>query len=139
MRHNHIAIWVTALLQVALGFLWYSPLAFLEPWAYGFGLDLTVMGEPDPVALIVVVLGAVVNCYVVSWLIRRMAITGVGGAVWLALWLWLGLGLPWLMPHYLFAKVGNSALIVDAAQLLVATSMTCLILALWRRKPRTIA
>lgn len=139
MRHNHIAIWVTVVLHLALGFVWYSPYVLLEPWTYGFGLDPQTMAEPDPLAFIFVIIGAVASCYIVSWLVRRLQISGVGGAVWLSVLLWLGISFPALAPHYMFAKVGNSALIVDLGNTFVALLMTCLILTLWRRPVRTLS
>lgn len=139
MRHHHIAIWITVVLHLVLGFLWYSPYTFLEPWAYGFGLDLETMAEPDPLAFIFVILGSVATCYIVSWLVQRLRITGVGGAIWLATLMWLGFGFSAIAPHYLFAKVGSSALIIDLANTFVAVLMTCLILTLWRKPDRTIA
>lgn len=139
MRHHHLAIWVTVILHLVLGFVWYSPYTFLEPWAYGFALDLETMSAPNPLAFIFVIAGAAASCYVISWLIRRLTITGLGGAIWLGVLLWLGLGFPALAPHYVFGQVGNSALIIDLASTFVATLMTCIILTLWRKPHRTIA
>lgn len=134
MRHNHIAVWVTVILNVALGFLWYAPFSFLEPWAYGFGTDTAAMGQPNPMAFIVVIIGAIFACYVTSWLITRMEIFGIRGGLKLGLLLWLGFGFPTIAPHYLFAQVGQSALIIDLGFVLIATVLTALILTLWRRR-----
>ncbi len=139
MRHNHIAIWVTAVLQIAIGFGWYSPYTFLEPWAYGFGLDLAMMGDPDPMAFIVIIITSLLSCYVISWLIRRLSITGFGGGLMLGLALWLGVSIHALAPHYMFAQIGQSALVIDLGNSLVVIVVTCLILAVWRKPDRTIS
>ncbi len=139
MRHNHIAIWVMVLLQMAIGFAWYSPYAFLEPWSYGFGLDIKTMGDPNPLAFIVIIITSVFSCYVISWLIRRLAITGFGGGLLLGLALWLGVAVHALAPHYMFAQVGKSALVIDLGNSLVVIVVTCLVLSIWRRPDRSIS
>ena len=133
MRHNHIAIWVMVVAQMAIGFLWYSPFTFLEPWSYGFGLDLATMGDPNPLAFIVIVLTSVASCYVISWLIRRLGIKGAAGALALGIFLWLGVAVHAIAPHYMFGQVGKSALIIDLGNSLVVIVVTCLVLALWRK------
>ncbi len=138
MRHNHIAIWIMVVAQIAIGFLWYSPFTFLEPWAYGFGLDLATMGEPNPLAFIVIFVTSVASCYVISWLILRLGIKGTGGALLLGILLWLGVSVQALAPHYMFAQVGKSALIIDLGNSFVVVVVTCLVLTLWRKPDRTI-
>ncbi|MFZ1679803.1 MAG: DUF1761 domain-containing protein [Rhizobiaceae bacterium] len=135
MKHNHVAIALLVIAHLALGFLWYSPFLFLEPWAAGFRLNLAAMAAPNPLAFVFIVLGAVVSSYVLSWLILRLDIAGFGGAVMLALALWAGPVFAALAPHYLFGQVGIPALAIDLANVLVALVISTVVLALWRRGP----
>ncbi len=135
MKHNHVAIVLLVIAHLALGFLWYSPLLFLEPWAAGFRLNIAAMAAPNPLAFVFVVLGALVSSYVLSWLVLRLDITSLSGALALALVIWAGPVFAALAPHYLFGQVGLPALVIDLANVLVALMISTVVLTLWRRGP----
>lgn len=134
MKHNHVAVWVLVVAHMALGFLWYSPFLFLNPWAAGFRLDVATMAEPNPLAFVFVIAGAALSGYVASWLIARLDIRDIGGAVQLAVILWAGPVFAALAPHYLFGQIGLAALAIDLANTLVGMLITTIVLTLWRPK-----
>lgn len=131
MKHNHLAIWILVVLHMALGFLWYSPLLFLNPWAAGFRLDVATMAAPNPMAFAFVIGGAALSGYVASWLIQKLGVADLAGAAKLALLLWIGPVLAALAPHYLFGQIGLGALAIDLANTLVGMLLTTIVLTLW--------
>ena len=52
----------------------------------------------------------------------------------LAVVLWVGVALPLLGPHYLFARIHMSVLMIDAMNTLVQLALTCCLLAVWRKR-----
>ena len=48
MRANHVAVVITVVVQVAIGFVWYAEWAFGGIWMNGIGLDPSKMDSPRP-------------------------------------------------------------------------------------------
>lgn len=46
---NHLAVFVCALLSLAIGALWYSPLLFAEPWQREAGLTDEQIARANPI------------------------------------------------------------------------------------------
>jgi hypothetical protein len=135
-RINHLAVIVAVILHQAIGYFWYSP----APWAVA---RLTALGRPasdvnavDPAALVVDIIGWLIASYVIAWLIARTGFTTAAKGAMLGALLWLGIAMPTLLPHYLFAGIKPVVTVIDAANVLVACLLTGAIVGGWRRKER---
>ena len=134
LKHNHIAIFVAVILHQVIGFLWYSPLLFLYPRVAGLGKKLTDFDMSNPAPFIADIAGWFLACYFISWLVQRMALNNLTQGLGLASLLWIGIVLPVLAPHYLFAGVHRDVLLIDAMNELVHLTVTCCLLAAWRKR-----
>ena len=72
--------------------------------------------------------------YFISWLVQRAQIQTFNQGMGLAVLLWVGVALPLLAPHYLFAGIHASVLMIDAMNALVQLVVTCGLLAVWRKR-----
>jgi hypothetical protein len=134
IRHHHGAILVTVILNQVVGFFWYSPYLFLNPWAAGLGKQVNGLTQNDPLPFVGSIAAAFLSCYVISWLFQFLGVETIRDGSSAAIMLWLGIILPVLLPHYMFAGISFSVLFIDALNALFSLVMTCSILAVWRKK-----
>ncbi|HVZ39447.1 MAG TPA: DUF1761 domain-containing protein [Candidatus Kapabacteria bacterium] len=128
---NHLAVLVSVVLHQALGFVWYSA----APWAAG---RLAALGRPatdaaavDPAGLAADIIGWIAASYVIAWLVRKANATTMAGGMLIGCVLWLGIGLPALVPHYIFAGIRPVVTVIDGANILVACLITGAIMGRW--------
>lgn len=133
-KHNHIAIVVAVILHQVIGFLWYSEFLFVHQWMAGLGKKANDFDMSNPTPFIADIVGWFFASYFISWLVQRTRIQSFNQAVGLAVLLWVGVALPLLAPHYLFAGIHTSVLMIDAMNALVQLAVTCCLLAVWRRR-----
>jgi hypothetical protein len=134
LKHNHIAIFVAVILHQVIGFFWYSPFLFLGPWVQGLGKQVSELDMSSPAPFFADIVGWFFACYVISWLVQRAPLTTFNQGLGFAILLWVGVALPLLVPHYLFAGLHINVLLVDAMNALVQLAVTCCLLTVWRRR-----
>ena len=134
VKHNHVAIIVAVVTHQVIGFLWYSPFLFLGPWVQGLGKQVSELDMPNPAPFIADIVGWFFACYFISWLVQRLAVETFQQALGLSILLWVGVSVPLMAPHYLFAGLHTNVLMIDAMNALVQLAATCCLLAVWRRR-----
>jgi len=134
VKHNHIAIVVAVVIHQVIGFLWYSPFLFLGPWAQGLGKQISELDMPNPAPFLADIVGWFFACYFISWLVQRVAVETFQQSLGLSILLWVGVAVPLMAPHYLFAGLHSNVLMIDAMNALVQLAATCCLLAVWRRR-----
>ena len=93
MQEISINIWaliVAALIRVALGALWFSPVAFLPRWRAIVGLDEAKMRAGLPRAVAVDVVGALVMAFVLVHAVVYAGATTIGQGAAAGFFNWLG-------------------------------------------------
>lgn len=135
-RVNHLAVLVSVVLHQLLGFVWYSA----APWAVArleaLGRPATDVNVVDPVGLASDIVGWIVASYVMAWAIEKSGSRGAMPGVRVGLVLWIGIAMPAVIPHYVFAGIRPMVTAIDAANLLVACVVTGAIVGGWRRTAR---
>jgi len=134
VKHNHLAIIVAVVIHQVIGFLWYSPFLFLGPWVQGLGKQVGELDMSNPAPFLADIVGWVFTCYFISWLVQRLAVETFQQALGLSILLWVGVAVPLMAPHYLFAGLHSNVLMIDAMNALVQLAATCCLLAVWRRR-----
>jgi len=91
---NYLAIIVAAIVNVALGSLWYSPVLFAKPWTKAMGMKTedfeksrksmgTGMYFPPLIA-------ALVSAFVLAWFLKALGVSSLMGGVQIGFLAWLG-------------------------------------------------
>jgi len=132
-KHNYMAIVAAVILHQVIGFLWYSDFLFVQQWMAGLGKKAGDFDMTNPAPFIADIVGWFFASTFISWLVQRTQIQSFNQAVGLAVLLWVGVALPLLAPHYLFAGIHTSVLMIDAMNALVQLAATCGLLAVWRK------
>ena len=93
MHVNVVAVLVTTLVVFVLGWLWYSPLLFFNPWMRLRGLDpaAAMAGAKMPVGKLVIEFA---RCFILVYVVTRIATLhsdlSLLGSIHIGLFLWLG-------------------------------------------------
>src|SRR5437763_6774369 len=121
IKHNYVAIIVMVIVQMAIGFVWYTIL-FGEPWVQGvFGKSIAEMqaemqktGSMSMAPYVVNIIGNFCLCFFISWLVQRLGITTFGGGLMLGVYATIGLVLPAVVIHYMFMMKSHTVIAIDA-------------------------
>ena len=93
MHVNVVAVLVTTLVVFVLGWLWYSPLLFFNPWMRLRGLDpaAAMAGAKMPVGKLVIEFA---RCFILVYVVTRIATLhsdlSLLGSIHIGLFLWVG-------------------------------------------------
>lgn len=102
---NYFALLAAGVASTFVGFLWYSPVLFGNPWMKAMGLNKEKMegmkkGMNKTYAISFV--GGLVMAYVLSMLISLTGSTGMNEVLVLAFWAWFGFAAPVQLTEVLF-------------------------------------
>lgn len=127
---NWLAVVAAALVQVALGALWYSPLLFARPWMRAVGKtedELSAGGAGYALATLMAFVTAIVLAHVVDWAGAEGLLSGllVGVVMWL--------GFVWtvLTVNTWFGGRSRALWAIDSGYPLAALALMGAILAVW--------
>jgi hypothetical protein len=80
------------------------------------------------------VLGSILMCYFISWLVIRLGITTAGKGLSLGIWIVFGLLIKAILPHYAFLGMSTSVMAIDFGFTAVVVLVACAIIGGWRKK-----
>jgi hypothetical protein len=152
IRHNHLAVWVSVILAQALGALTYMVL-LIEPWknaqtarqkefadmeaAMKNGTAKMDMEFMKP--FIMDLIGTILLCYFISWLVNKLNITTTGGGFMLGVYIGLGVVIKAVAGHYYFLGIGDTVTVIDTCFTMVVVVMVSTIIGAWRKKGAMVA
>lgn len=102
---NWLAIIVSAVASMALGFLWYSPFLFANPWMKAMELTKEKLQQAQkkmgPMYALSTV-GAILTALVLAMLRDLTGMVGLSESLILAFWIWLGFLTPVQLTEVIF-------------------------------------
>jgi hypothetical protein len=129
---NYWALAVAALIRIALGALWFSPIAFVESWRKSVGIDEATMNAGMPRAIAFDVVGALVMAFVlVHSIVYADAATLLQGAA-VGFWNWLGFIAVVLLSATMHEHRPIKYFAINAGYNLIALILMGALLAVWR-------
>lgn len=133
---NYGAVVVCAIINMALGFLWYGPL-FGKPWAKMMGYDMNdkhkmkEMQKKAGPAYIAMFVTSLVTAYILTHFIAYAgAKTAIDGAA-TGFWAWLGFVVPSSLANNMFGGKKINLWFIDAGYYLASLLIFGAILASW--------
>jgi hypothetical protein len=132
---NYLHVLVAAVVVFVLGWLWYSPLLFFNPWMRARGLDpaAAMAGAKIPGGkLLVELVRCVVLAYVIARFVGLLGIHRFLGAVHFGLFLWIGFPVILLVGSMLWENVPWKVAAIHAGDWLVKLLVIPIIVTVWR-------
>jgi hypothetical protein len=90
--------------------------------------------EMDPTPFIMDIIGTILLCYFISWLVNKLNITTVNGGFMLGLYVALGVVVKAIAGHYYFLGISHTVTIIDTVFTMVIVIMVSCIIGAWRKK-----
>ncbi len=127
---NSVAVIVAAIINFAIGALWYSPVLFAKPWMKAVGKKMDEMGKPGPEMLLPLV-GALLEAYVLAHFVSyTVALNAMDGAR-VGLWIAIGFILPVIGAIAVFEKKGLNWFLITLGYHALALMAMGALLASW--------
>jgi hypothetical protein len=128
---NWVAVIVAALLNIAMGALWYSPKALGTIWARSHDISTGSL-QPSVWQYIAAVVVALITAWVLAVFINFLSPSSFSEAAGLAFLIWFGFVAATSFSGVIWAKKPILAYAIDATFELVALVVMTSLLAFWR-------
>lgn len=130
---NYVVVLIAATANVAVGFLWYSPILFGKPWMKLMGIfdeQAKAMRTKANKAYLISSVGALIMAYVLAAVLGYLGTGTVADAMQAGFWLWLGFIAPVMFTSVLFDNKPVKLFLINSGYQLVAMISMAIILTL---------
>lgn len=135
---NYRAAFVAAIVQFAIGVLWYSPVLFVTRWLKDTGLAADMAQQLTRTQLATVYGGSLVAFFVCYCVMAQFAhyvnAKNAKEGAQLSLWLWLGFTATTLLVNINYQMKPLSLFLIDASYWLISMIIGGMIIATWKKK-----
>ncbi len=131
---NWLAIIACGVASLVIGGIWYGAI-FKNAWIALVNKseeELKAMEKDAPKAYIGAFVGAMITAFVLSYVAVGMKVTNLGGILWMAFFLWLGIAMVLRFNDVLFEKRPLKLFFINTCFDLVLILVISIIVVLWR-------
>jgi hypothetical protein len=132
---NYIAILVSAVVFMALGYLWYTPMLLGKPWMKLKGYSASSLKEAQkkmgPKYFFTFV-AAILSAYVLSWIMTVSQVTTLTGGAWIGILVWIGFITTTQLGSWIFSESKKELYFIDTGYQLIGFILMGAILGMWR-------
>jgi len=130
---NYFAVIVAAILNMAVGALWYGPMLFAKQWMAVNNINPEDMKNVNPAPLYAQsIVVTIISYFVLAMAIIVTNTVRLNGGMSLAFWLWLGFIAPVQYTANLFSNKKVAAFFIDTGYQLITMLIAGGLLAVWR-------
>jgi hypothetical protein len=130
---NYLAVFVAWLVNVVVGWFWYSPTGFGKTWSRLSGVDLMKIPQEEATKTIgFVALSAVVQAGVLAIVINSLFVNTLENGLLVGFTLWLGFTAATTVGTSLYSRKGWKFWWLNSSYFLVVMVINSVILSLWR-------
>ena len=134
---NYLAVLVTALITMVIGFVWYSPMLFGKQWSelMGFSVnspeDLKNMRQKAKPAYAVSFIGALLMSYVLAHFVDYAGSTTFAEGLQTGFWIWIGFVATTGLTNNMFSGKPLKLYMINYGYHLVTMAIAGGMLAIW--------
>lgn len=129
---NWWAVMVAALIRIAVGFIWYSPFAFLKPWQAMTGVTQETMRAGTPKAVGIDVLMSLIMAFALANIVGTSGITDWLNGALAGFWVWLGFVFTSFFVLWAYENRPLRLIAINTGHNLVALILMGALLAAWK-------
>lgn len=126
---NYLAVLITAMVPMALGFVWYSLKVLGAVWMKEVGLTMKDIGNGPSAGYVLALLGSLVQSYVLARFIEYAGAHDWAKGAMIGLWLSVGLVASAIGINYIFAHRSPKLWLIDAGYFVVSLTLMGALLA----------
>jgi hypothetical protein len=87
---NYLAVLVSAIAAIVIGFIWYAPPVFGNRWMAYLGTTAAQMGNPGPAGMVTGIVASLLNAFVLAVLSLNLGGKTLTDGIMLGVICWLG-------------------------------------------------
>ncbi|HEY3251262.1 MAG TPA: DUF1761 domain-containing protein [Ignavibacteria bacterium] len=137
---NLLPVIAAAVLNMAIGMLWYSPFVLGKLWIKSMGPgqagktsgEFQQSGSANPLIYVFNTIAALIFAYVLAHIMKFAFISSFGDGVIVGFWVWLGFVVTTVLPGYLYEKRSKVLYFIFILYQLVAICLMGGLLAIWK-------
>lgn len=133
LKINHAAVWVLVLIHQVIGGFWFSPFAFANKWIELTGKSMADFSNATFVPYVISIFGAVVLCYTMAWLFKKLNVTNFITGMTYAFLFWFAFLFTELLTFNSFELRPFGLTFIDAGKSLVTFLISGFLLGTWKR------
>jgi hypothetical protein len=126
-----VAVLVAAIINMVVGFLWYSPVLFAKPWMNLVGKRMEELQANAPLGYALTFVGALVQAYILAHFVQYIGATDIKEGLEAGWWIWLGFTGITMGVNYIFAGRNWKLWAIDSGYFLVVLLINGALLASW--------
>ena len=132
MSVNYLAIIVSTIAALIIGFAWYSPMTFGKRWMAYLGTTQAQLGNPGPMGMVVGLVSAFINSWVLAVLSLNLGGTTIADGVMLGVLVWLGFMATLTAAQISFEKKPWGLWVLNNGHNVIAQVVMAAIVTAWR-------
>jgi hypothetical protein len=130
---NHLAIFVSAIMQWLLGAIWYSPALFAKPWMAMVGIQKGADNKKTMIAgMIMSFIGSLVTSFILVHLVLWSGASTYGSGAFIGFIAWAGFIAAPLVASYIYENRPFKLFAINTGYWLVCLVASGILLAIWR-------
>jgi hypothetical protein len=129
---NYWAVLVAAIIRIAVGFAWYSPILFLKPWLQLTGVSLDKMRADTPKSAAIDALASLVMAFALANIIGASGITDWLNGALAGFWVWPAFQAMLLITLWGYENRPLKLIAINLGNNLIALVLMGALLAVWR-------
>jgi|SRR3989344_717707 len=132
---NFIAVLVSAIINMALGFLWYSPALFGKKWMTSIGKtpeELEAMKQKMGKTYFITFITSIVTTYILAFVINLTNTSGAGRGALIGFIVWLGFIATTAINDVLYEKKPWALYYINTGYSLVSLIIVGIVLGVWQ-------
>lgn len=133
---NYLAVLAAAVIQFALGALWYSPVMFAKPWTAAMGKTAEEIREESRQQNMALIYGsafltALITAFVLAHIVDYAHAETVGSGILSGFWIWLGFVVTSNLAAVTFEGRRPALYAINVGYQLVGLAIMGAVLAVW--------
>lgn len=129
---NYLAVLIAAVINMAVGFVWYSPALFAKPWMKALGKSPEdLKGAATGPLYMINTVASLILAYVLAHFVKFSGATTALMGLQTGIWAWIGFVITILLPVYLFESRPIKLYFIYISYQLVSFILMGIILAIW--------
>lgn len=102
---NFFPVIAAAVINMALGILWYSPVVFGKIWIKAMGKTAEESGnQANPLIYVINTISSLIFAYILAHIMKFASIDNFESGVIIGFWVWLGFVATTVIPGYLYER-----------------------------------
>lgn len=129
---NWLAVLVSVIASMVIGYIWYSPSVFYKPWLAGIGKSWDNRPtSPMPMLFVFTILASLVEAVALAFVLKTMGSTNALSGALGGFMLWLGFVAPTNLVNKLYAGHGWKVWMIEAGDHLLYLLVAGAIIGAW--------